>query len=765
MFSIKTCLSFLCLALISTFSIGQNPLTGKVIDKENKLSIPEVLIINLKSNDSVFSNLNGIFEVVPGTFLFKKEGYSPKQIEFKGNTFSLVELQINTSQLNEIVIKVDQIPTKLKKSATAISIISTKDIERSNHINFNSVLNRVPGVFMQSGALNTNRITIRGIGSRNLFGTSKIRAYFKDIPLTNGSGETNIEDFELTSISRMEITKGAVSSIYGAGLGGTINISPKLAFLNESQVNSEFSIGSFGLRKGVLNGSYGSSKNSLGFVYSNTNSDGFRENNNYNRQTITFNSNHFLNAKNSLNFLASYVDLRAFIPSSINETTYLNSPKSADINWKAAQGYEDSQRGIVGLSWNHDFNNKTKQITSVFISFRNAYEPRPFNILKEETLAFGIRTRLLGNIDILNKNLNYTFGGEIFKDNYDYETFENLYSDFPPDTGSVAGNKLSSYSENRHYFNLFFDGNYEISEKTTFSLGLNLNKTGYVLDDQFPASNSNPDQSGSFKFKTIVSPKLGISHIICKSTTVFANASHGFSPISLNETLLPDGQINTNLKPETGWNFELGTRGATLKNRMQYSLSFYRLDIKNLLVPRRTAQDEFIGINAGKTQHDGLEVSLDYQIRTQENFSIGTLISYTLNHFTFKEFVDDTTDYSGNDLTGVPSEIFNMGIDFNSKIGFYGNINFQHVGKMPMTDSNSIYSESYNLTNLKFGFKTNLNKKLKSNVFFGVNNIFDEAYASQILINAPSFGGNAPRYYYPGNPANFYTGINVNYSF
>ena len=296
-------------------------------------------------------------------------------------------------------------------------------------------------------------------------------------------------------------------------------------------------------------------------------------------------------------------------------------------------------------------------------------------------------------------------------------------------------------------------------------MGLNLNKTGYILDDQFPSSSSNPDQSGSFNFKTIVSPKLGISHIISKNFSVFANASHGFSPISLNETLLPDGQINTNLKPETGWNFELGTRGASFKNRLQYSLSVYRLDVKNLLVPRRTAQDEFIGINAGKTQHNGLEASLDYKIRTQDNFSVGTFISYTLNHFTFKEFVDDTNDYSGNDLTGVPSEILNMGIDFNSKFGLYGNINFQHVGKMPMTDSNSIYYESYNLTNLKIGFKSNLNKKLKCNVFFGVNNIFDEAYASQILINAPSFGGNAPRYYYPGNPANFYTGTNFSYRF
>ena len=95
----------------------------------------------------------------------------------------------------------------------------------------------------------------------------------------------------------------------------------------------------------------------------------------------------------------------------------------------------------------------------------------------------------------------------------------------------------------------------------------------------------------------------------------------------------------------------------------------------------------------------------------------------------------------------------------------YGNINFQYVSSMPMTDSNSLFSDSYNLTNMKFGYLININKKLNFKVYMGINNIFDEAYASQILINASGFGGNAPRYYYPGNPVNYYSGLNLNYRF
>ena len=48
-----------------------------------------------------------------------------------------------------------------------------------------------------------------------------------------------------------------------------------------------------------------------------------------------------------------------------------------------------------------------------------------------------------------------------------------------------------------------------------------------------------------------------------------------------------------------------------LKEKLQYNLSFYRTNISNLLVSRRTDFDEYIGINAGKTTHEGIEFELN----------------------------------------------------------------------------------------------------------------------------------------------------------
>lgn len=744
---------------------GQSKIKGKVIDDSYSEPLSNVLITNLTNKKEIVSDINGTFEITnKGTYSFKKTGYLEKTVNIQSNDYFIIQLSINPLELNEIIINSNLLPKKLKKSSATINLLSKKDIDRGNNINIASVLNRVPGVFMQSGALNTNRITIRGVGSRNLFGTAKIRAYFKDIPLTTGSGDTTIEDFELASISRFDIIKGA-SSIYGAGLGGTIQLSPQNTYLNKNDFNSEFSFGSFGLIKGIVNINHGTAKNSFKAIYSNTHVDGYRDNNKYDRQTFTLNSNHFLGKNDELSFLASYVDLKAFIPSSLNENTFLNSPTSAAFTWGQSKGFEDSQRAIFGLSWNHTHRNNLKQTTSIFTSFRNGYEPRPFNILDESTSAIGIRSRLIGQTKLFDKNLNWTLGGELFRDIYKSGTFVNLYQDFPEGYGSVQGNRLSNFKEKRTYSNFFFETDYELTNKTTISVGLNFNHTSYNLADKFTATEDNPDQSGTFKFKGIVSPKFGVSHQLSKNTAIYSNVSHGFSPITLEETLLPDGQINTELKPETGWNYEVGTRSSIFNNKLQFNLAIYRLDIKNLLVARRTSQDQFIGINAGQTQHDGLELGLNYLWVKNAAVTLSSFISYSLNDYEFEEFIDGDNNFSGKDLTGVPQKVFNAGIDIDTKKGFYGNINYQHVGSMPITDSNSLYSKSYNLTNLKFGYKIVTNKKLKFKVFLGINNIFDEDYASQILINASGFGGNAPRYYYPGNPLNYYTGMNINYVF
>ncbi|MEL6650645.1 MAG: TonB-dependent receptor plug domain-containing protein, partial [Bacteroidota bacterium] len=138
-------------------------------------------------------------------------------------SFSQQNDSLPSLQLDPVVVSAFESGQNLLQQSASLSILSARELKRDQDLIIANSLNRVPGVFMHQGTLGTNRITIRGMGARSLFSTNKIRAYLDDIPLTNGDGETTLEDLDLGFVQRAEVIRGPASSLYGAGLGGTIN--------------------------------------------------------------------------------------------------------------------------------------------------------------------------------------------------------------------------------------------------------------------------------------------------------------------------------------------------------------------------------------------------------------------------------------------------------------------------------------------------------------------------------------------------------------
>lgn len=737
--------------------------TGKVIDAENSIEISDVYILNSDNDTVSVSDEKGLFTLIKtGIYTFQKKGFYTARMAVDDFNFHIVALQPLTENLNEIQIIGNNFQHKLNKIPASVIAISSAEFA-NNTVNIASVINKAPGILMFSGTQTTNRITIRGIGSRNLYGTSKIKVYFDDISLTNGSGESSVEDIELASLGRIEILKGPSSSIYGSGLGGTIQLIPNKGLFGKTTLKSGYTFGSFGLQKYLLQANIGNQTTAANLIYANSKSDGYRTNNKTDKQSFTLASNHFINDKNNLTVIANHIDVKSFIPSSIDENNFENNPESSASNWDRAKGFEDYKKSLLGVSWKHNYNSNLKHFTSIFSSFFDGYEARPFSILTDKTTAFGLRTKLELNDQLFGKSFQWIVGGELFNDIKKYKTLENLYLEYPIETGSVAGETLSNFNENRGYFNLFFDSNIQLSEKTQVNLGVNLNQTGFTLTDKF--INDTVDFSGKYNFKAILSPKIGITHQFAKKAMVYGTISHGFSTPSLEETLLPNNRLNSNIKPEKGWNFEIGSRGQAFNNKLTYDVALYQMNVKDLLVAKRVGEDEYVGVNAGKTKYTGLEMTGNYFLIKTSNFNVKHSSNLSVNNFKFKEFTDFDNDYSGNKLTGVPNITLNSAVTIENSIGFYGSVDFKYVGKIPMRDDNSMYSKKYHLVNAAIGFKTSEEKKFSIDLFVRLNNILNEKYASMLLINATSFGTAKPRYYYPGEPVNYYAGINLKYNF
>jgi iron complex outermembrane recepter protein len=143
---------------------------------------------------------------------------------------------------------------------------------------------------------------------------------------------------------------------------------------------------------------------------------------------------------------------------------------------------------------------------------------------------------------------------------------------------------------------------------------------------------------------------------------------------------------------------------------------------------------------------------------------VNVYAAYTFADYRFDEFIDGESDFSGNKLTGASPHLLNAGIDLNpGSKGLYGNLNFQFVDAMPVRDDNAVFSSAYRLLNLRLGYRFSIGKRWNLDAYGGINNIWNEKYASMIQINAAGFGA-APRYYYPGLPRHFFAGFSVNLS-
>lgn len=659
------------------------------------------------------------------------------------------------------VILMDSLQSASDNGIIATKIIGSKVFQNYSPIDMVSAINQISGVYVLSGALNTNRITLRGVGARTLYGTDKLRLYYNDIPITNGSGFSSIESYDLENLSSVEVIKGPKATNYGTNLGGAILLESKQPTNESIYFRNNFTIGSYNLVKNNLQFSLKENKIALNFHYGFLETDGYRENNKFKREGLLLDLNYQLNTKTNLGVLINHVDYNAQIPSSLGETDFNEDPKQAAFTWKSAQGYEDNKYTLTGLSIKHSFSERFKNSSSIFYTYLDHYEPAPFEILDEYTHGYGFRTKFMGQLSLNESALDYNFGAELYKDEYHWEKFENLYQENNGE-GSLQGDQFAKSKEYRRQLNAFGSILIPFSHAFTAQLGLNLNKTFYDFRDQFNSGDDNT--SAERDFDAILLPSLNLNYSFPKGNAVYANISRGFSNPTLEESLTPDGVINPDIAQETGVNYEIGSKLFFLNNKLNLAVALYRMDIKNLLVAERIGDNQYIGKNAGKTKHQGVELEAEYNLDITANLRISPFISYTYNDHSFVTFVDGDDNYSGNPLTGVSKHNLNSGLQAQLHNKFYWYSTHQYVGEIPLTDENSLYSDAFNVINSKVGYKNQLGKRLSLDVAFGINNIFDVNYAQSVLINATGFGGSEPRYYYPGNGRNYYGSLRLGYS-
>lgn len=644
----------------------------------------------------------------------------------------------STVVLNEVIVNAYQTKSALRLIPGSVSVLAGNNISAWDASSMATTINSLPGVYMQSGTYATSRIVIRGMGSRTPYNTNRIKFYLNDIPITSSDGVSNPEDIDLQMIDRLEVLKGPGSALYGSGLGGTINMST--AINNQTHTYAQIHYGAFNTFKANVQQGFKTDNFSLKAHLSAVNSEGYRENNHLKKRTALFVGD--INTKLlDIEYFLQTTYMNAGIPSSVGKTLYETNPKAAAENWNEIKGYKRYHKGVAGVSFIKQFNSSWKNKMIFFGKWNDSYERRPFNNLDDSSLGGGIRNKLSYH----SSKIDFVMGLELLTDEYKWEI----------DKGDVLLNKNR---ETRNHLNVFGVAYYRPTSKLNISLATAYNHIRYKLQDQFEEDG---DKSGNRSFPSMLSPRIGINYAPHKKIALYASVGHGFSLPSPEETLLPEGSINPDIKPEEGFQYEIGARLFLFDRKMEIDGTFYWIELNNLLVTKRITEDIFTGINAGKTRHRGVEVTMRNRIFSYNQFpgQLSSNLSYTFSKNLFIDFTNEDNVFDGNNLPGIPSYTAQIIFQWNPIASMTVDAQFQSVGKQYLDDSNSVSEPSYFFSNLKLSNRFQTFKNSTLSLYVGVNNITNAHYASMIIVNAKAFGTAEPRYYYPGLPRHAYMGI------
>ena len=726
------------LFLITPSFVSAQSFSIKVLDKIDSSPIEN---IKVESKDKVFfTDENGLIlidkELFPIELKINDFRYYTKKIKLNQSQNQQIELTHKGFILSDVIINSNFYSKKLQNNNTSISIIDDLEFRKNEGEFLINSLNQINGIYSHSAGYNTNRITIRGMGSRSPYSTNKIKAYLNNIPLSNSVGETSIEDFGIDILDQIEINKGPNSSIYGSGLGG--NIILKSSKNLDKTVNLRSIYRSFNTYQNSISFSKKINKINLFLNLDKIKSDGYRDNNTYDNNRIFGSINYEISKNYTIDLIHFNNSANALIPSSLSLENFVNDPSSAAFSWRNVKGGEDYNRSVTGLTFNSKKSKYTSSTTIFFKTFNNN-ENRPFNYLIEDSDSYGLRH--IGKLQLSPFNVSY--GLEYSYENYSFNTWDEY--------GTEDESIITQQTQKRKNYNFFFQLDRSF-ENSLLTFGIGSNKINYNWVEEINST------SYSYKTKTILSPRVSYNHNL-NNSSIFANISHGFSSPNIDETLDENGLVNSEIKPETGWNYELGLIGTAKNNILSYVISLYFMDIKNLLVAQRTNFDTYTGVNAGRTSHPGLETTINFPLYRSQSLNISSSNNFSKYWYIFKDFNNRGTDYSQNKLTGVPTHTSYSKIKIDYK-DFNAQISYQNIGKIPMNDANELSTEAYSLIDFKISKLFSLNN-FDINISSGINNIFDKRYASGIVINARGFGGRDPRYYYPGLPRNYFISLNL----
>ena len=662
------------------------------------------------------------------------------------STFS--QEQDSATLISEVRIDAYKKPTSFIGSTKSVTVISDHLLKLNSPERMLESINQNPGSRMEERSPGSYRISVRGSSLRSPFGVRNIKVYLDDFILSDASGNTYFNVISPELINRIEIYKGPESGDFGAVTGGTLLLKTR----NTENLSANISIGSYGTFNQSVDFSKQFGKHFFQIFQNYYQTDSYREQSAVSRKQIFLKDQFQYSQKANLTAMLLVSDLAYETPGGLTFDQMENNRKQARLPTKTLPGALEQNAGIrnqmvlAGLS--HEF--KINSAFSHFLLFQSSYVDfeNPFitNFENRYESNFALRTHLNYQKNWNNTNLEWRLGFEGATNNILIKNYGN--------NKGFEGNpqNFDQLKNNSGFY--FLSQKLNFGEKLFTDISISLNANSYEWETLFPNN-----EKGNVKFKDQLLPNLGVTYLLAKGFSLRGKIGKGNSVPTNEEIRSSNQEFNVDLIPEYGWNKEIGLR-KQFGNNLFLEASYFDFRLKDAIVRRQNESGQEYFVNQGNTVQKGVELLLESKYFDLKNEFFSKLkfrFSGSFYHFKFDHYRQGNSDFSGNDLTGVPSTTINslLNFVFFKKLG----VDYSHfyTSKIPLNDANSVWSDASLVGNIQFRYpffveKTRLNLQLQ------IQNLYNTDYVLGYDINA--FGN---RFYNPAAKRNFNFGVQIQF--
>ncbi len=688
----------------------------------------------------------------------------------KDSTFNYTD----TLSLGEITVSGFKVDRKLRDLPASISLTKTIDYQKVSAFSLSHVLNSQPGISMGGDGVWSTNVNIRGLGESRF------------VTLIDGNRVETATDLtaslsmiDVNEIERVEVIKGAQSSLYGTGaMGGIVNIITK---------DGRFA------NKTYLSGNIISGYATVNSLFSTNGAIGAGSRNWYVRASGSYYNADDLRTPNGIlpnsQFRMNNVSVKAGVKPFTNHIIKVQYQRNGSLDVGIPGGesfpgpaeatYKDISRELWSASY--EISNITDIFSSLQISYFDQFINRDVsvkpNTVTEVTMPNGFKQ--ITTPTLMTPGGKHHTKGFRLQGKWDLSEKNTLISGI-----DIWGRKLSTTREkyiNVNVINTSGDtvtkkslvrGETPIPESKINSAGIFLqnetkladgrlvlitggridnvnikNEAGYDVDyieDNGVRNDNPPTQRKTFdkgSFKSLSwSANVGLLYKVNKITDLTFNIARSFRAPSLEERFkyIDLGNLvrlgNIGLNPEKGYSSDLGIR--IWGSNLIFSSSLFINRITDMIAE---TPGEFIYTLTATSEPETLPALINSNISKALLYGFDFKADYSLSGnwllFISGSYVRGKADKAKENLPMIPPLNGRAGINYsNNKIGS-AELSLTAAAKQNKVAPGEKETSGFYRVDLAFNTKRIILGKSALQIFFGVDNLTDVAYTNHLSTN------------------------------